>query len=379
VSPTGIRPARARLADSQIVDDLRVVLPSWLSARIFVALAFILAVSVADHWVPGARTVPMRQGLLAWDGSFYRSIATDGYLNLPREALRFFPLYPLAARALTPFGLGDVSIVLVLLANVGSLVAAVLARRLVLFERSDPVLAERAVWLIALFPASFVLVWAYAEALFLICALATFLFTRRNQYELAAVAALLGALCRPVGVLLAVPIAIEALRTWRGANGFDRASRVIAVIAPVAGLSLYVGWVGRHFGDVRLPFTVQDQLRGQVDPFTRLVRGVGDLFGAERFGDGLHIPFAFLFIVLAVLTARWWPASYSAFAGLVLVAALSADNLNSLERYALNAFPLLLTLAVVLRPGRLERLGLAVCGSGMVALTALAWLGVYVP
>jgi hypothetical protein len=364
---------------SRLAEDLRVVLPSWLSARIFVALAFILAVAVADHYVPGGRTVAMRQGLLAWDGAFYRDIATEGYLNLPQEALRFFPLYPLTARLLTPFGLGDVSIALVVLANACSLASAVMVRRLVLFEKDDPVLAERAVWVTSLFPSAFVLVWAYAEAMFLVCALATFLFARRGRYELAAVAALLGALCRPIGVLLAVPVAIEAARTWRGANGFDRASRVTAVVAPLAGMALYLGWVGRRFGDARLPFSVQDELRGQVDPFTRLVRGIGDLVGAERFADGLHVPFALAFIVLAVLTARWWPASYSAFAAVVLVAAISAENLNSVERYALNAFPLLFALAVLLRPGRLERLGLAVCGSGMVALTALAWLGVYVP
>jgi hypothetical protein len=180
-------------------------------------------------------------------------------------------------------------------------------------------------------------------------------------------------------VLLALPIAIEALRTWRRADGHEQATRVIATLAPVAGLVLYLGWVGRRFGDPRLPFTVQDQLRGSADPVTRLIRGVGDMFGAERFGDGLHIPFVIVFVVLAVITARHWPASYTAFAVAVLVAAISANNLNSVERYALNAFPLLLALAVVLRPGRVERVGLAVCGSGMVALAALAWLGVYVP
>ena len=360
-------------------EDLRVVLPSWLSARIFVALAYILAIAVAEHWVPGGRTVPMQQGLLAWDGAFYHDIAQHGYLNLPHEALRFFPLYPLLGRALTPFALGDASIALVALANACSLAAAVVTRRLVLFEKQDPVLAERAVWLTALFPSAFVLVWAYAEALFLLCALATFLFARKGRYELAAVVALLAALCRPVGVLLALPLAIEGLRTWRRAGRHEQVSRVIAVVAPVAGLGLYLGWVGRRFGDPLLPFTVQDELRGSADPITRLLRGIGDVVGVERFGDGLHVPFAIAFVVLAVVTARHWPASYTAFAAAVLVAAVSAQNLNSVERYALNAFPLLLTLAVLLRPGRLERLGLAVCGSGLVALAALAWLAVYVP
>ena len=49
--------------------------------------------------------------------------------------------------------------------------------------------------------------------------------------------------------------------------------------------------------------------------------------------------------MLLVLTFRWWPASYGVFAALVLAAALGAENLNSLERYGLNAFPLALSLA----------------------------------
>jgi len=85
------------------------------------------------------------------------------------------------------------------------------------------------------------------------------------------------------------------------------------------------------------------------------------------------------FLALLVVVARRWPASYTVYAALVLLAAISAENLNSVERYALNAFPLLLALADVTRTQRRERLALAVCGNGLLALSALAWLAVYVP
>ena len=39
----------------------------------------------------------------------------------------------------------------------------------------------------------------------------------------------------------------------------------------------------------------------------------------------------------------------------------------------------LLALATLTARPRLEWLALAVCGSGIVAMAALAWLGVYVP
>jgi hypothetical protein len=62
-----------------------------------------------------------------------------------------------------------------------------------------------------------------------------------------------------------------------------------------------------------------------------------------------------------------------------VIVAVSANNLNSLERYGLSAFPLLLALAALTWRRRVEWLALAVCGGGMVSMAALAWLGVYVP
>ncbi len=63
----------------------------------------------------------------------------------------------------------------------------------------------------------------------------------------------------------------------------------------------------------------------------------------------------------------------------MLVAALSAENLNSLERYGLNAFPIVLTLALLTRDDRVDRSVMAVTAGGFVALASLAWLGAYVP
>jgi hypothetical protein len=154
---------------------------------------------------------------------------------------------------------------------------------------------------------------------------------------------------------------------------------VVAIVAPLAGLATYLLWVGSRYGDWRAPFTVQGDLRGSANPLARLVQGLGDMVGAQRFGDGLHIPFVLAFLVLAVVVARRWPASYTVYVGLTLVIALSAANLNSVERYALSAFPLLFAIADLTGTQRRERLALAICGNGLFALCALAWLQVYVP
>ena len=112
---------------------------------------------------------------------------------------------------------------------------------------------------------------------------------------------------------------------------------------------------------------------------SRLVDGFRDLFGSETLGDGLHIPFALAFLALTMVIVLRWPARYAVYAFASLFVALCSENLNSLERYGLNGFPIIVGLAVL--AGH-RRFGLAapILGSaGLVSLSVLAWLGTYVP
>lgn len=363
-----------------IWQDTKDLLPVWVTARALVGLAYLVAWAVVEHRSAGWRPQPWRDGLVAWDGTWYRAVALDGYRAIPLEGIRFFPGYPLTARPLTAFGSFGVTVVLLAVANLAALGFAVALRRLVRDESGDEAWAERAGWLAALFPSAFVLSWAYAEPLFLLTSVGALHAARRGRWARAVPLAAIAGCTRPLGVVLVAALGIEAARQWRQGDPGRRAVSTVAIVAPLATAGLFLAWVQRAFGDWRLPFRVQEELRGDTyNIAARLVRGVADLFGAERFGDGLHTPFALVFVVLAVVVARRLPASYTVFAVGTLVAALAADNLNSLERYGLNAFPLLIALAALLTTQRRERLALAVCGNGVVALAALAWLGVYVP
>ena len=374
----------------RLSEDLRAVLPVWVAARCIVALAWALAGAVARADRPGGTTLALDQGLLAWDGSWYEAIARVGYGGLPEEGLRFFPLYPMVGRLVAvPLG-GRDALALVLVANLVALAVAVVLRRLVLDERGDVALADRAVALTLLFPSAFVLVWAYSEALFLLGAVGAVWAARRRQWWLAAACGAVAGATRPLGLLLAVPLVVEAVLAHRGAAGAGGrtdgrgwvtwAGRAAAVVGPVVGTGAYLLWVGSTEGDPWLPFTVQSPLRGEaVDPVSRLFQGLGDLVGPERWGDGLHLPFVLAAVALVVVTFRTWPPVYGLLGTVLLLTAVSADNLNSFERYALNAFPLVLGLAAVTAAPRAERLALAVAGCGLLSLTALAWLGTYVP
>lgn len=372
------------------VDEVVAVLPAWLTARALLIVAYVVAVAVADRLVPGERPAPLDEGLLAWDGTWYQGIADGGY-GASAEALRFFPLYPLLGRGLGLVLAGSTSWALVIVANVASLALAVLLRRLVLTEGRSRAVADRAVWLSTLFPSAFVLGWAYSEALMLVGAVGMFLALRRHAWWWAALAGAVAAGSRPLGVLLVIPAVVEVLRWWRaggrppgGGAGREvvgeRVAAIAAIVAPIVATAAYLWWAQVAHGDAWAPFTVQGDLRGEgIDPLRRMAEGVSQLVGPERFGDGLHLPFALGFVVLLVLTFRWWPVSYGLFAGAVLVVSLSAENLNSLERYGLNAFPLVLTLALLASDERVERPVLALSAAAFTGLASLAWLGAYVP
>ena len=169
-------------------DDLRAALPAWIAARVLVAIGYAIARLWRELDDPERLTIQLHQGLFAWDGAFYREIASQGYDALPDQALRFFPLYPLSGRGLGFLLGGNEGIALLLIANVAALAAAALLHRLVLGDLGDRGTARLSACLLALAPPAFVLVWAYAEGLFLVCAIGAFLALRTRSWWGAALA-----------------------------------------------------------------------------------------------------------------------------------------------------------------------------------------------
>ncbi len=86
-----------------------------------------------------------------------------------------------------------------------------------------------------------------------------------------------------------------------------------------------------------------------------------------------------MFVVLIVVLLRRLPASYGTYAAAMLVVNLSARNLDSFERYAMSAFPLVLAVALVTARPDVERPVLAASAAGLVGYSVLGFLGVYVP
>ncbi|HET9728410.1 MAG TPA: mannosyltransferase family protein, partial [Acidimicrobiia bacterium] len=154
-------------------------------------------------------------GLLGWDASWYRDIASSGYSGVAKEGLRFFPLLPMLGRVVSWLPGVDAGLAVLIVVNVAALAAGFVVYELAVQERHDPDIARRAVWILFLVPPAYVLMMGYAEALFILFSAISLLALRRRWWLVAIAAGALAALARPVGALLAFPIAIEGWRARR--------------------------------------------------------------------------------------------------------------------------------------------------------------------
>jgi hypothetical protein len=369
-------------ASTFVRSDLRAALVPWIAARLIVTAGLGVSRFAYDQIGKPPRPPALRQGLFAWDAAFYRSIATHGYSGLPRAALRFFPLVPILTRGLGTLLVGRYDVALIVVANASALVFAALLHRLALLETGDARLARRAAWFGAVFPPFAVLVLGYADATAMALAAGVLLALRTRRFGVAIPLGILAGLCRPVGILLVVPAVIEAARGWDTASPRARTRRAGAVVAPAAGVAVFLAYAGVAFGDAFAPLTVQNRanLRGRFEfPITSLVHGIRDLVHAGRFGPGLHVVWAVVFAGLLVVVARRLASSYTAYAAAALVLGLSAHNLDSFERYCAGTLPFLLGVAFLTTRPDAERLALGLAAAGLFAYSVLAFLGLSVP
>jgi hypothetical protein len=370
------------------------ILP-FLAARAIVLGALGLAHFAVDRTHPSSPGVGARvhEGLLGWDAGYYETIARVGYHPLGHEALRFFPAVP----ALTH--------VLAWVPNVAAVIATVLLFALVRRETGDPAVASRALWFLSLSPAAYVLVMGYAESTLLCLSIGCFLClrpagagsgsggsgrsgaggrhksARRPQFALAAVLAFAAALTRPIGVLLALVVAVELVRWWNRIGRGQRLAGLVATVAPVLGLAGFGIWAHHEVGDFWAPLRVQLESGhhgGLADPFVTLFHDARGVFH-HHVGTALHVPWVLVALVLLIVCWRRLPAAYTVFAAAILAVAVAGSNLDSFERYALSAFPLAIAAALVCRGPRTERVVLVLLPAALAGYALLAFLNISVP
>lgn len=368
-------PQSAAVAHRSVRADLWAVAVPWAVARVAV-LAADAVVGYLHGRVPALRSV----GLLGWDAGHYRAIAAHGYTAADQSDVRFWPLTPLLSRAVHAVGI-PLGASLLVVSNVAALVAGLLLLRLARRERWAAAVVDRLPWLLALAPPAYVLVMGYSEGVAIALSVAAFWCYRSGRWWLGAVAGVLSGLARPVGVLLAVPAAIEAARGWRGRSLAERGGRLVAVGAPLAGCAAYLAYIGHRFGSLTLPYRVQTSAGLHGHPGNPLRTIADALRGAHHnVGTALDVPWLALFVVLLVVMVWQLPASYTAWSAVTVAALLVGNNLDSDARYLWGTFPFLVVAARLIgRRGQLWTVTVAVSAALLVGYSVLAFTHYVVP
>jgi hypothetical protein len=318
------------------------------------------------------------------DALWYLRIADQGYATDDASAA-FFPLYPLVVRGVS-FVLGGHPLAAGLLVSNAAFLGALLVMWALTRSELSEELARRAVLYAAVFPTAFFFVAPYSESLFLLLVVTAFWAARRSRWELAGVAGALAALTRNLGVVLFLPLALEAV--YQSLSSQPRRWQVRALawsLAPVAGTLAYLGFWGVRSGDWLAPLHQQAAWqRSLTIPLATLWNGTRDAYRyVGLYPGGYHL--LDWLITVAVLAAagyalvRFRP-SYAAFAWAAIIVPLASQfasrPLIAFSRYALPIFPVYWAFArwTTDRPVRHELLlGISAALLGLMTLLFVNW------
>jgi Mannosyltransferase (PIG-V) len=326
-----------------------------------------------------------------WDGTWFTSIASRGYVRLGGPA--FFPLYPLTMRAAAPFVGGHYVVAGVLLSLLFFTLACLLLYRL-LAEEFSPRIALWSVIFLSVFPTSFFFGAAYSESLFLFTSVVCFYLARRRRFWLAGLAGAAATLTRNSGLLLLLPMGMYYMdaRGWK-LSRIDR--RVVSLALVPAGLVVYMAYLWARFGDAlyflhaeadwRRAFALPPVTlyRGAVD-FVRTVRRLVVHRSFELSTPHNVVAMAAVILLLVLIVAGWrrLPRPYTAYAIVSVLLPLCYPERTmpfmSMARFAVVVFPLFVTMALVtVRRPRLRVAAVVVCLAGLLVLTTVFALRLY--
>jgi Gpi18-like mannosyltransferase len=373
---------------------------SWRSIRVRIIIAYLLsrlcvlagAGIVAAQQVAEQRDNPgferpknavslIVRVLTSWDGAWYYEIVRHWYPKVvppnvtffvPEARAAFFPAFPVltkAADAILPGG--DVLAGLLLNFVLGG-IAIYLTGLLARAEFGDET-AYRAMMIMAFFPGSFALSFAYSEALLIAVSAGCLLALRRERWWLAGVLAAIGTATRPNGVALCAACAVAAFIAIRKRR--DWWSLVAPALSPIGLITFQVylrqrtgewAWArvqreawheGTSFGLTALRNTFKAFAHPLASP-TQIVTAVS---------------FLFMLFLIWVLWKRRLPWPQMAYIATIWALMILPSTVTARPRFLYTAFPAFIALAAWWPEDHDDgwTATVAMGAAGLVALTGL--------
>lgn len=363
-------------------------------ALLWAAGAIVLSSAMASWGAAGVErmnpTVPdalLFRGWARWDAGWYAEIAQNGYWYQPgqQSPVAFFPAYPLAIAAVASLGL-DVHVAGVLLTmacgTLGLWLFAKWAERVTSAHN-----ARWAVLLLGAYPFSYYLYGAmYADALFLLFAAGAFLMVERGSPAGASLWGMVATAARPIAPGVVLGLLARQLERRRQAG---ERWRLVDLTPALSGLGLvaFMVYQWHRFGEPFAFVEVQSAEHWAQPPGWRTwlkLELFEALFPRVPFWAGVrmvaHALAAICALALVIPTWRRLGAGYAIYVALVVgIPAVSTKDFMGVGRYLIAAFPLFVTLALLLEHRPRLRAATVVLGACCMLLLSRAFAtGAYI-
>lgn len=289
-----------------------------------------------------------------WDSGYYLDIAKNGYSAALGQGTMvegqanyaFFPLYPFLIKIFS-YLFGSFYLAGLFISNFCLLLSAYVLYKLVKLDYSSET-ALNSVKYLFLFPTAFILSGLFSESLFLLLLLSSFYFARQKNWLTANLSGLFLVLCRPLGILMLLPIAYEYFksREFKIKKIDYQASYLIFWFF---GLTLFLIYINSLTGNFQDYFKTQSIGFGHVssNPLMIIFQGLSskDIFRL------LGALISAIFAIILIVKAKEIRLSYLIAALLLFIFPLTTGlvSLNSLLRYILPIFPFFIALALMFK------------------------------
>jgi hypothetical protein len=310
----------------------------------------------------------LRRVALGADSLWIINIARAGYEKEPfntniQHTWAYFPLYPLLLRAVA-WLTGDLALTGIFLSSAFFFFALILLYRTVIAFNYDPAVADRAVFYLAVFPASYFFSLAQTESLFLLLTVGCFYAAKRQRWWLAGICGALASATRFAGVFLLVPLALLYWQNHRGLTDGPGKGRIKADVAHLLlvplGLIAFMVYLKSITGNALAFAEIQVAWGHSAGMFWQpLVGYLTDPLRVSAGWDFRLLNFAAAVVALVcsfvLLKKREWAlALYSLIS--ILVPLSYQVSLQSIARYVQVIFPVFVVLAWVGRWPRADQI-----------------------
>ncbi len=281
-----------------------------------------------------------------WDSNAYLRLAEFGY-RFQGEAtadLMFYPLYPWIVRVVALVTRDHFAAAL-FVSSVASIAAAVILFEIVRLEFSRRT-AMLAVWLFLIFPTSYFLHIGYTESMFLALAMGTILAARKEQWMLAGLLGASAGLTRANGLLLIVPLVVEAAHRFSLTRRWNFGWLWLSAVP--LGFAGYVAVIANASGD---PFAFL-QIRQQyfnisiAPPWRGVIAALGQAQSASEMSGVQELIFILLGLACSVVALFKLRPVYSSWLICCWLLAASVTFCQSIPRYTLAMFPIFMLFAL---------------------------------